>query len=136
MLDLRFHFFLVKLPTSHPTTTLPKSFCSVVTSYVNITDDKGCSGLVEKTRCIGACNSDADIYYFTPPYVRQECACCIPLDLVILKTRMTCPGYSYTHPYTVIRGCNCITCGKDPLAWKKKRLHEEVNIGRSRQTHH
>ena len=115
----------VTIPTPYVTTPTPK-LCDVVATNVTVRNSHGCSGVFEKTQCVGGCESNTDIDFFTFPFVRRDCSCCQPTAIERAHAKVTCAGRSYQQQYIVIRACECTACGTYPLQKKEQEFSQII----------
>ena len=121
-----FSFNLVPIPTTvaSSTTKAPSSTigttsgpkpCDVVSKNVTVTNSHGCIGVLKQTRCVGGCESNTNIDFFTFPFVQRDCSCCQPSAIEQAQAKMKCAGGNYVHQYIVIKACKCTACGTNPI---------------------
>ncbi len=113
-------------PVSTATTVAPKP-CRAVSKNVTVTNTHGCIGVLEQTRCVGACESGASVDFFKAPYIHRDCSCCQPSAIELAQAKMKCAGGSYQHHYIVIRACSCTSCGVYPLRDKEKIFSQQLS---------
>ncbi|XP_028403857.1 mucin-2-like isoform X2 [Dendronephthya gigantea] len=115
----------VTIPTQYSTTPTPK-LCDVVAKNVTVTNSHGCSGVFERTQCVGGCQSSTDIDLFTFPFIHRDCSCCQPTAIERAQATITCAGKHYQQQYIVIRACKCTACGTYPLEKKEQEFSQII----------